>query len=108
MQNIKFYRVKYGFGDDEFYSIPGEDLKNALIAQGSGGIFACEEGTIAGNNIISIMPDYNRVLGLNRDYKLTGEDYGLLGVALVKNHRTFLQDMKHEALESSQPKRLGA
>lgn len=103
---MKYYRVKYGFGDDDFYNIDESELKKALVAQIQGKVLVCEDGTIAGNNIISIMPDYNRALGLNRDYKLTGEDHSLLGTELVKDHRNFLQEAKHAALESGQPKRL--
>lgn len=91
---MKYYRVKYGFGKDDFYSIDETELQKAIRAQVEGSIFICEEGTISGNNIMSIMPDYNRVLGLNRDYQLTGEDYDLLGAQKVKDHRNFLQETK--------------
>lgn len=104
---MKYYRVKYGFDKDDFYSIDETELKKAIVAQTQGSIFICNEGTISGNNIVSIMPDYNRVLGLNRDYQLTGEDYDLLGAQAVKDHRNFLQQAKTLALENrSKPKQL--
>lgn len=99
---MKYYRVKYGFGKDDFYSIDETELKKAIVAQVQGKILVCDEGTIAGNNIISISPDYNRALGLSRDYTLSGEDYALLGVQIVKDHRNFFSDTKHLALSEPQ------
>lgn len=105
---MKYYRVKYGFGKDDFYSIDETELKKAMSAQIHGTILVCDEGTISGNNIMSISPDYNRVLGLNRDHQLTGEDYQILGAKAVKDHRTFLLQTKTLALEKPRAtKKLG-
>ena len=95
---MKYYRVKYGFGKDDFYSIPETDLEKAMRAQIKGTIFVCDEGTIAGNNIPSIMPEYQRALGVNRDYSLTVEDYRELGIKAVEEHRTFLSEVKRLAI----------
>lgn len=103
---MKYYKVKYGFGKDDFYSIDETELKKAISAQVNGSILICEEGTISGNNIMSIMPDYNRVLGLNRDYQLTGEDYDQLGAQAVKDHRMFLQETKRAAIGGSKEVKL--
>lgn len=104
---MKHYRVKYGYGKDDFYSILETDLEKAMRAQISGTVFVCEEGTIAGNNIMQIVPDYQRLLGLNRDYELNHEDYQELGMKAVKEHRMFMQEAKHVALgNKSAPKLL--
>lgn len=95
---MKYYRVKYGYGKDDFYSVPETDLAKALRAQVNGTIFACEEGTIAGNSIMAIAPDYNRLMGYNRDYALTGEDYKEIGAKAVNAHRNFLNNVKREVL----------
>lgn len=103
---MKYYRVKYGYGKDDFYSIPEEDLAKAMRAQANGTILICDEGTIAGNNIMGISPDYNRALGVNRDYALTGEDYNELGAATIKDHCNFFADTKRLALGNREPKQL--
>lgn len=104
---MKYFRVKYGFGKDDFYSVEEGDVMKAIKAQVNGSIFITQDGeTVAGNNIISIAPDYNRVLGVNRDYSLSGEDYALLGTKAVKEHRIFLQEAKYAAIGGSQPKQL--
>lgn len=101
----KFYfKVKIGFGKDEYISINHHELSKALKAQINGGIVVFEEGSISGNNIISITPDYGRELGLNRSYTLTAQDYRQLDDNRVKSYGLLL----HEATESVQngiPKR---
>lgn len=103
---MKYYRVKYGYGKDEFYSIQETDLHRAIKAQGDGSIFLCEEGTISGNNIMAIHPDYNRLLGVNRDYQLTGEDYQELPSGAQHEHMRFIEDVKHKALGGGAYKQL--
>lgn len=103
---MKYFRVKFGYGKDDFYSVDESELPKAIRAQVNGTILVCEEGTIAGNNIMAIAPDYNRALGVNRDYTLTGEDYNELGATAVKAHRVFFSDTKRLALASDSPKQL--
>lgn len=103
---MKYFRVKYGFGKDDFYSITEAELPKAIRAQVKGTVVAFDEGTIAGNNIISISPDYNRALGVNRDYALTGEDYDILGAQTVKDHRNFFSDTKREVLNPASATKL--
>lgn len=104
---MKYYRVVYGFGKDDFYSIPETEVAKALRAQVNGTVFICDEGSIAGNNIQAIRPDYNRLMGYKRDYQLKGEDYDAIGTEAVKEHRTFLMDTKHIALGAGSVKQIG-
>lgn len=105
---MKYYRVKYGFGKDDFYSVDETELPLAIRAQVNGKVFICSEGTVAGNNIMAILPDYNRLMGYNRDYQLTGEDYSQIGARTVKEHHIFLADTKRMALgEAKKPNLLG-
>lgn len=91
---MKYYRIKFGYGKEEFYSITEDELPKALRAQMEGSIFMGEEGTIAGNNIMAIMPDYNRILGLNRDYTMIGEDYDELPPRTKHEHMAYLEETK--------------
>lgn len=84
---MKYFKVRIGFGHDEYISIREHELQKAFKAQVMGGVVIFEGGSVAGNNIISITPDFNRELGLNRDYKLSGEDYRCLPPGKVERYR---------------------
>jgi hypothetical protein len=92
----KYYRVKIGYGKDDFISIDESDLQKAIKVQISGKVALFKEGTISGNHIIAIVPDYNRMLGVNRDYQLTGEDYDRLGPKVLTDCSRLLETTKAE------------
>lgn len=93
---MKHFKVKIGFGKDDFISIDENELPMALRAQITGKVGVFNEGTVSGNNIIAITPDYNRLMGYNRDYQLDGEDYNHIGKATVSEYREFLENTKIE------------
>lgn len=105
---MKYFRVKHGYGKDDFLSVDENDLPKAFLAQISGKVFAASDGSgsIRGNDIISILPDYNRALGLNRDYVLNGEDYTQLGNQSVLEHRKILEGAKN-SVNGAMTKQLG-
>ena len=82
-----------GYGADDFISITEDELPMALRAQVSGKVGVFSEGTVSGNHIISITPDFQRALGYARDYQLKGEDYAELGRG-KQEHQVFLSDTK--------------
>lgn len=94
----KYFKVKIGYGENDFISIDETELKRAMVAQVTGKIGIFSEGTVAGNSIISILPDYNREMGYNRDYKLTGEDYQYIGSRRVEESRKMLAEAMDEAM----------
>lgn len=96
---MKYYRVQYGYGKDEFYSIPETEVSKAMRAQVKGTVFICEEGTAAGNSILTIKPDYNRLLGYNRDHQMTGEDYDELPRDAKHEHMQLLKEEQIKAFE---------
>ena len=89
---MKHFKVKIGFGNDDFISIDESELRSAIKAQGNGSVAVFKEGTIAGNHIISILPDYNKKMGWNRDYQLVAEDWDYIGKETVNEYRQFLED----------------
>lgn len=99
---MKHYRVQYGFGKDEFYSVDEQELGKALKAQLTGAIVVLKEGTLNGERIITIKPDYNRLMGYHRDYVLNGEDWDEIGAQNIKEHQLFFENTKL-ALEGKPP-----
>jgi len=91
---MKYFKIKTGYGKDEFISIDSSELPMAIRAQITGKVGVFNEGTITGNHIISITPDYNRLMGYNRDYQLLSEDYDHIGKKNVEEHRNFFEQTK--------------
>lgn len=91
---MKYWRVQIGYSSDNFISVDEAELGTALRAQITGKVGIFKEGTVTGRNIMSITPDYNRMLGYARDYKLMGEDYERLGSKKLEEHRKYLENIK--------------
>jgi hypothetical protein len=94
---MKYYRIKFGYGKDDFISADEEETRKALIAQVTGQVAILSEGTIAGNNIMAIIPDYQREMGWHREYTLTGEDYDEIGKKSQREHMQFLSEVTERA-----------
>ena len=88
------YKVKTGFGDDDFTIIDETELAMGLRAQIGGKVALFREGSISGNSILEIKPYYNRLMGWNREYRLTDEDYLELGQEIKKRHNLFFENTK--------------
>jgi len=91
---MKYFRVKTGYGKDDFISITEDDLPMAIRAQVTGRVAIFDEGTVAGNHIMAIIPGYQREKGWARDYQLTGEDYDEIGRASINEYRELLEKTK--------------
>lgn len=88
----KYYRVKTGYGKNDFISIDETELVKAVNAQVTGKIALLKEGTVAGNNIMQIIPDYNRVAGYYPDYVMTGDDFSMLPSGTKGEHMLALEN----------------
>lgn len=84
---MKHFRVYFGYGKDDFYSIPETELAKAINAQLTGKVALLEAGTISGNEIKRIQPDYQRIMGYNRDHQLGSEDYVEIGGKIRKEYQ---------------------
>jgi hypothetical protein len=103
---MQYYKVQKGYGVDDYISIDETELRKAIIAQVKGQVAIFKEGTVSGNSIMSIIPDWNRTMGYNRDYKLTGEDYQHIGEKRIDENRLLLENTFAEIL--GKPKALNA
>jgi hypothetical protein len=93
---MKYYRIKWGYKDDEFTSVDENDVQTALRAQITGKVAMIGNASISGNSIIAIVPDYQREMGWATDYHLTGEDYYEIGAEKQREYRDFLENTKIE------------
>ena len=91
---LKYYRVKIGYAPDAFISIDEMELAKALRAQVRGTVAIFADGSVSGNSIMTIMPDYQRMMGWRRDYALTGEDYAEIGNVLPRECMNLLVETK--------------
>jgi len=91
---MRYFKVQIGFDEGNYISINEHELPLAIKAMGTGEVAVFDEGMVAGNNIISVTPDYNRAMGYNKGYKLTGEDYRHIGKATMHEHLDLLADIK--------------
>lgn len=96
---MKYYKVKIGYGKDDFISVDETELQRAIFAQGSGKVAVFREGTVGGNHIMAIIPDYQREMGWARDYQLTGEDYDYIGRKTRREYENFLLDTRQKIQE---------
>lgn len=98
-----YFKIKTGYGADDFISADETEVRSAINAQITGKVAVCREGTISGNHIISITPDYNRLMGYNRDYALKGEDYDAISKTEQIAHQHFLEDTRNNLLGIKSP-----
>lgn len=95
-KNKKYFRVKIGYGADEFVSIEESELPMAQRAMITGKVASFNEGMVSGKSILSIIPDWQKVMGWKRGYSLQGEDYDYIGEKRVNEYREFISKTKLE------------
>jgi hypothetical protein len=89
---MKYFKVKTGYGVDDFIIVDETEVSKALRAQINGTVVICKEGSISGKSIITITPDVNKLMGWNRSYQPTSEDYGDVPEKLINEHRQLLEN----------------
>lgn len=70
-----YFRVKTGYGVNDFVSIDQSEYGKAVRAQIKKSVVIFGgRGSVSGASIISVSPDWNRELGYHSDYQIKGED----------------------------------
>ena len=71
---MKYYKIILGFTDE--ISITENELPKALsIFMNANGRAIFENGAVRGQDIMRIVPDWHKVMGWNKGYKIQPEDY---------------------------------
>ncbi len=70
---MMYFKVQKGYGEKDYVEIDETELEKAIKAQVSGQVaFFSKGGTVSGNHIISITPDFDKV---EKAYNPSGPDY---------------------------------
>lgn len=90
---MKYFKVKLGYGKDDFGIIDETEVEKVISAISTGKMAVLKEGIISGNHIISVLPFFNIEMGWNLDYQPTGEDYVLIGNKRRQEYADFLSQI---------------
>ena len=108
---MRHFLVKYGFSRDEVISIDHTEIEKAIYAHLTGAKVAFKSGSVSGDKIISVTPDFHRELGWGYDHVLDGYDYKDLNHDDLQNkYRHFLGQMTEKVkylMESGQKHLIG-
>lgn len=97
-----YYTVRLSYNDKgQDLTITKDELPMILWAFTKDTKAVCSGGAFRGKDIISIMPDYCKILGFNKGYELQPEDHRTIG----NNHqcfeaREYLNNIKRLCLET--------
>lgn len=74
-----YYAVRLSYSDNgQDVTIPKEDLPAVMWGFLKKTQIVCSQGMFKGDAIISILPDYTKILGFNKGYTLESEDFRLI------------------------------
>lgn len=89
------YKVVFGFDAEDYVPISAEELEKAIWAHMRGKNVAFEQGSVSGERIVAVQPDYHSAMGWNRGYTLGADDYAeLTQYGVDKKHSKFLAHAK--------------
>ena len=69
METKRWFRVKYGYSNGEFISIPEDYLAKAIYSKQKQTLFSYDDRIIDGKEIKTITPDYHKHTGWNSWYE---------------------------------------
>ena len=105
---MRYYKIIRGYGSEDFVEIDETELEKACYAflAKKDGIYS--GGAARGSAIMAIQPDYHRVMGWTRGYKLEALDFAELSDRGVdRNHTAFLSETKDQVQYLMQTNQLG-
>ena len=90
------FKIKTGFAPMEFISIGEDEVAMGQRAMVTGKVAVFRNGTIAGNHIHAIVPDWHKELNYNPEYELKGQDMQEIPSVVQDEYRTFLENTNEE------------
>lgn len=72
---MRYFRVKIGYGSNEFIPIDETELEMALYVFINDSKAVFKNGVVRGKDIIAITEDWNKALGINPEWKLDADDW---------------------------------
>lgn len=91
----KYYKLVFGFNEDDYLSITSDELHKAQVIAIEGGKAIFENGFYnnRGNDVMRIVPDWHRVRGWNKGYKMNALDHEDIK-SLIEPYRKTLANSK--------------
>lgn len=110
MKNL-YYKIIFGYDAEDYIEITGEELEKASYAHLKKKDGSYSGGTVSGDKIIAIQPDYHKAMGWNRGYKLGSEDYAEISNKNIdtkhKNYLSTTKDKIYHLIETKQENLIG-
>ena len=72
---MRHFLIKFGFTANEVLPIDHTEAEKAIYCHLTGSVGAFKAGSVSGDKIIAVVPDYNAELGWPPDHKLDGHDF---------------------------------
>lgn len=72
---MRYFKVIKGFRTDEFIPIDETELDKAIYAHLTGKVVAFNNGSLNGDSINSVMPDWHRAMDWNYGYAMGADDW---------------------------------
>ena len=90
----QYYKVKIGYGVEDFISIDKDELEKAHYAFAKDAKVMFKNGVTNGKNILAVMPDYHKTMGWNYGHKMEAEDFADI-VRKVGNMNAYIEASKN-------------
>ena len=102
------YEVRLSFNEDgQNITITKEELPMVMWAFLEDTKVVCLNGAFRGKGIISILPNFNAMMGWNKGYSLTPEDFELINnESVCREARNYQASVKSLCMESRTPQEL--
>ncbi len=82
---MRYFKVQKGYDATDYISIDETELQTAIRAQVTGKVAMFKNATLAGNHIISITPDFDRLPSEDRGYNPNTGSFPLPSVKREEN-----------------------
>lgn len=108
---MKYFKAIYGYDSENYVELNETELDKAIYLHLTAKKGLLTGGSISGDRVIAVQPDFHRAMGWNRGYSLGPDDYAELnGKGIYKSYNILLEDTKarvHHLIETGQEHLIG-